>query len=346
MSDKIGHIEKASVAQVGLDNSDKKEETSGGVFSSIIDGKNKAIKGFVNNKGMFVGIILVFIVILAFTTNINFTATTEIIRLSLVVFIFMFCSYSMYVNCADSGTRAGKNTSLYTKTKAEYDAIKKRIVAGNNQIYLGDFCRWYIENELQHARKDVLESVGIDYQEYQKRWVGADKKTIKSNNELSKREKDAIISANEIKPVKLTQEMLLKRERGNKRRAPLGVSPKAKRRTKYSIKLITTVSTSIFTCMLALDVISNPSWATFAELCIKLLFVVLSGFTGYKMGYENITIDTVDYILDQTDLLVQFEEYLETFLKTNAVEGSCNEEAMGEVCKPFENINQPAERQD
>ena len=38
--------------------------------------------------------------------------------------------------------------------------------------------------------------------------------------------------------------------------------------------------------------------------------VILSGFTGYKMGYENITVNTVDYILDQTDLLNQFEQYL------------------------------------
>ena len=333
MSEKIGHIEKANATQSQgqgqfVAESKNDNEKTNGVFASIIDGKNKAVKGFVNNKGAFVGIILIFIVILAFTTNINFTATTELIRLSLVVFIFMFCSYSMYVNCADSGTRAGKNTSLYTSTKAEYDAIKKRIVDGNNQIYLGDFCRWYIDNELKHARTDILQSVGIDYEEYQKQWVSADKQTIKKNENLSEREKDAIISANEIKPVKLTQEMLLKRERGNKRRAPLGVSPKAKRRTKYSIKLVTTVSTSIFTCMLALDVISNPSWATFAELCIKLLFVVLSGFTGYKMGYENVTIDTVDYILDQTDLLVQFEEYLEKMFESISVEGESNEEVM------------------
>ncbi len=306
MSDKIGHIEKAAPVPENT----PKESGLGGALDSMRESKNKAIKGFINNKGLFVGIILVFILILVFTTNVNFQSTAEIVKLSLVIFVFMFCSYSMYVNCADSGTRAGKSTTLYTTAQNKYDAIKKRIISGKNQMRLSEFCRWYIDDELKNARKDILDGVGIDYDEYLKIWVCADKTTIKTDGELSERVKAAIIKANTIKPVKLTPEMILKRERGNKRRAPLGTSPVMRKRTKYGVKLITTISTSLFTCMLALEVISSPSWATFAELCIKLLMVILSGFTGYKMGYENITVDTVDYILDQTDLLNQFEQYL------------------------------------
>lgn len=306
MSDKIGHIEKAAPAPENTPNNGG----LGGALDSMRESKNKAIKGFINNKGLFVGIILVFIVILVFTTNVNFQSTAEIIKLSLVIFVFMFCSYSMYVNCADSGTRAGKNTSLYITTQSKYNTIKKRIIDGNNQMRLSEFCRYYIDDELKNARKDILDGVGIDYDEYLKMWVGADKITIESDGDLSKGKKTAIIKANAIKPVKLTPEMIMKCGRGNKRRAPLGVRPETRKRVNYGVKLITTISTSLFTCMLALEVISNPSWATFAELCIKLLMVVLSGFTGYKMGYENITVSTVDYILDQTDLLNQFEQYL------------------------------------
>ena len=140
--------------------------------------------------------------------------------------------------------------------------------------------------------------------------MGADEATVESDSKLSQEKKAAIIKANAIKPIKLTPEMIMKRGRGNKRRAPLGVRPETAKTINYVVKLATTVGTSIFTGMIALEAISNPSWATFAELCIKLLMVILSGFTGYKMGYENITINTVDYILDQTDLLNQFEQYL------------------------------------
>lgn len=324
MSDKIGHIEKAAPAP------DNTPENGGlgGALDKSREIKGRAVKGFINNKGLFVGIILVFIVILVFTTNVNFQSTAEIIKLSLVIFVFMFCSYSMYVNCADSGTRAGKNTSLYITTQGKYDVIKKRIIDGNNQMRLSEFCRWYIDDELKNARKDILDGVGIDYDEYLKIWVGADKISIESDGRLSQGKKAAIIKANAIKPVKLTPEMIMKCGRGNKRRAPLGVRPETLKKVNYGVKLITTISTSLFTCMLALEVISNPSWATFAELCIKLLMVILSGFTGYKMGYENITVNTVDYILDQTDLLNQFEQYLDKFPTPVEVEETANETAV------------------
>ena len=91
MSDKIGHIEKAAPAPENT----PKESGLGGALDSMRESKNKAIKGFINNKGLFVGIILVFIVILVFTTNVNFQSTAEIIELSLVILVFMSCSYSM-----------------------------------------------------------------------------------------------------------------------------------------------------------------------------------------------------------------------------------------------------------
>jgi hypothetical protein len=37
----------------------------------------------------------------------------------------------------------------------------------------------------------------------------------------------------------------------------------------------------------------------------------MSGFTGYKFGFENIVFDTVDYINDQTDLMRQFLNFSE-----------------------------------
>lgn len=49
------------------------------------------------------------------------------------------------------------------------------------------------------------------------------------------------------------------------------------------------------------------SWATFAACC-----VILNGFMGYQMGYENITVDTVNYMQDQKDLMQQLIEYAST----------------------------------
>ena len=316
MSDKIEHIEKAAPAPENTPNNGG----LGGALDSMRESKNKAIKSFINNKGFFVGIILVFIVIVVFTTNVNLTSSIKLVKLGLTIFILIFCAYSMYINCADSGMRAGKLSALYIKQKRKYDELKERIVENKQQIYLADFCSSYKDEELRNSRKDILDEVGLDYNDYTKKYVGLDNDTIKAKTELSLAQINAIIRANSIKPVKLAPEMIMKCGRGNKRRNPLGVRPETKRGWNYGIKLVTTILVSIFTGMIALDLIKNPTWATFAELCLKLLTVVLSGFTGYKMGYENITIDTVNYITDQIDLLTQFEQYIESTISTDAKE--------------------------
>lgn len=55
----------------------------------------------------------------------------------------------------------------------------------------------------------------------------------------------------------------------------------------------------------------EPSWAIFASCMLKLLAIVMNGFTGYKFGYENIIFDTVNYIDDQTDLMNQAMQYFD-----------------------------------
>lgn len=49
----------------------------------------------------------------------------------------------------------------------------------------------------------------------------------------------------------------------------------------------------------------------FAACLLKLFPVVLNGFMGYKSGYENIVVDTVNYMNDQADLMRQLIHYVE-----------------------------------
>ena len=50
---------------------------------------------------------------------------------------------------------------------------------------------------------------------------------------------------------------------------------------------------------------------TFAECILKLFPIVLNGFTGYQSGYNNIVVDTVNYMNDQADLMRQLIHYVE-----------------------------------
>ncbi len=274
--------------------------------------KKRLTRSILNNTGIFVGFFLIFVVIVVFTTEIKITSVEFWAQLGLTFFILLFCSYSMYVNCSDSGLKAGRVSDTYQDCKNEYEGLKAQIIERKYQSRLTEFCRYYIDRELKETRTNILSEVGISYEKYIEKYVGKDKKLLQADENLSKAQIKAIIKANQTKPVNLTPEMIFKRGRGNGHRSPLGIKPETKRSVHYVAKFIRTTITSLLTGVIVLDVIKYPTWATFAACCLKLLPVILNGFMGYRMGYENITVDTVNYMQDQKDLMQQLIEYAST----------------------------------
>ena len=83
-----------------------------------------------------------------------------------------------------------------------------------------------------------------------------------------------------------------------------------KKKWNFGIKFITTLITSVLTSLIVCEVIITPNWATFAACLLKLFAVSMQGVFGYKMGFENIVVDTVEYMRDQIDLMQNFLEYV------------------------------------
>ena len=273
--------------------------------------KKKVAKSLLNNAGIFVGVFLIFAVIVIVTTDIRITSFEEIAALGLDFFLLLFCSYSMYVNASDSGMRHGLQSDLYLDSLDRFSSKKKSIIDAQRQTRLHEFCRYYIDDELKNARMSVLAVVGFGYKEYRKKWLGLDEETIEKDPKLSKVQKAALIKANAIKPVKLTPEMIMKRGRGSSRRAPLGTKPETKKSINFGVKFGSTLLISLVMSIIVLDMVVEPTWVIFASCMLKLLAVVMNGFTGYKFGYENIVFDTVNYMDDQTDLMNQAMQYFD-----------------------------------
>jgi hypothetical protein len=272
--------------------------------------KKRIAKGVLNYAGIAVGVFLMFAVVVIVTTDIHLITPEEIAALGLDFFLLMFCSYSMYVNCADSGMRAGLLTNTYLEAIKKFEELKNTIIARKWQGRLLDFCLHYVKQELKGARLYILASVGIGYEEYESKYITLGKDAVKKTS-LTKRQKEAINKANEIEPIHLTPEMILKRGRGSSRRSPLGVKPETKKVINFSGKFVTTFIVSFLLSIIVLDIIQEPTWVIVASCAMKLLAVVMNGFMGYKFGFENIVIDTANYISDQSDLMTDAMQWLE-----------------------------------
>lgn len=290
---------------------DEKPQNIGEVIERTTAQKKRIMRGVLNNTGIFIGVFIVFVVIVVYTTEIKFTSIFDWASLGLSFFILMFCTFSMYVNCSDSGMKAGKSSTTYINAQNAYDELKKEVINRKVQGRLPEFCLHFIDEELRNSRNTILTEVGIDFDLYQKDFIGKDKAALEKFDTLSEAQIKAIVEANAIKPIKLTAEMILQRGRGSAKRNTLNMRPSKKRRINYSIKFVKTFLVSALIAVVGFDMVISPSWAMFAACLLKLFPVVLNGFMGYKAGYENIVVDTVNYIEDQADLMQQFIHYVE-----------------------------------
>ena len=280
--------------------------------------KQKIKRGVIDNVYTLCAIMLIVLPCIVFLTDISLSDIRAITEISLSLFILWFCSFGMYVNCSEAGIKAGSKENIYTTAIAEFKKLKDGVKNNDNIMRAAEFCEWYKRNELEQTRKGILVEAGIRYIDYLKHYIGKSKKDLESC-ELTKTQIKAIVNANNLKMVELTPERMFKRGRGSgSRRNPLSTTPERKRGIHKTFRVISTFLTSGLTCFIVFDVIANPTFATVAVVCFKLLTIGMSAVRGYSMGYTNIVEDTTNYVNDQSDLIVQLNKYIEKYPQPQA----------------------------
>ena len=273
--------------------------------------KKAATKTLLNNAGILVGVFIVFAVITIVTTDIKIADPTHIGRLGIDFFLLLFCTYSMYINCADSGMRLGFRNEDYLAAVELFEDRKNVIKENRLQKRMYEFCRYYINRELENAKTNILMVVGFDYETYIERWIGKSADYIKSISDLTVTQKNAIIRANAVKPISLTPEMIFMRGRKLESRSPLGITPQQKKVFNFGFKFVSNLVIALFWTAIVIEFAIEPTWELFVAIVLRTLLIILNGFSGYKFGYENIVFDTTNYMNDQTDLMEQALQYFE-----------------------------------
>lgn len=281
------------------------------------DTKKRIAKGFINYGGIFVSVCLMFAVIMIVTTDVKVGSIKDLADLGVDFFLLLFCAYASYISCADSGMRAGLGTDVYTETLANFKECKDKIVKNNMQVRLAEFCRDYIQDDLKNVRMSHLVVVGLSYEQYLK-YTAMDNKEIDALPGLTKLQKKAIKKANNIKPITLRPEAILRHGKGGYHRSPLEMSPETRKSINYVVKFVQSSLIALGMSLIALDMVADPSWIVFATVCLKLCSVIYNCFSGYRTGYSNIVVDSVNYMNAQIDLMQQAIQYIETTSSTES----------------------------
>lgn len=273
--------------------------------------KKRLAQTLLNNAGILIGVFIVFAAIMLVTTEVKFVRPENIGKFAIDFFFLLFCSYSMYVNCSDSGMRFGLKNKDYLKQVEKFESKKRTIIESKNQKKLVEFCHYYINKELENTKKNILAVVGLDYETYVSKWLILNDKQINAITTLTESQKKAIIKANAVIPITLTPEMIMKRGRRESKRAPLGMNPGQRKMLNFTLKFLSNIVVTLFWTHIFVDFVIEPTWELWVAIVLRSLLFILNGYSGYKFGYENIVFDTTNYLSDQTDLMEQAIQYFE-----------------------------------
>lgn len=280
-----------------------------GEFEKIPE-RRKASQFILGNARTLIIAFILFTVVVVMTTDIRLVTISSITDLGLEFFLLLFGSYGMYITCADGGISKGYATDIYKASVTRFDELKARIEE-SMLSRMNEFCAQYVDEELKKTRMQYLSLVCIPYEVYIEKYVNLGKKDIKALPGLSDSQKKAINRANSVKRIRLTPERVMTLGRTVHTRSVLAVTPGTMKNITFSAKIVKMSFISICMSMIALDIILEPSWTVFAEVCLKLAAVVINGFDGHMEGFKNITVHTVNYVNHQSSLMQQAIQYIE-----------------------------------
>lgn len=264
-----------------------------------------------NARTLMIAFIL-FSVIVIMTTDIKLVSITSIKDIGLEFFLLLFASYAMYVCCADGGTSAGLATDVYKGAVNRFTDLKNQLLENARYSRLNEFCAFYIAEELKKTRTQYLLVASIDYDEYLEKYSKLSRSELEQHSELTKLQRKAIARANRVRQIRFTPDMMTAMQgKSIFTRFALYVTPKAHRTFAFSTKFVKMSFVAVGMSLIALQIILEPSWTVFAEVCMKLVTVVVNGFDGRTMGYNNIVVDTVNYTNTQSDLMKQAIQYID-----------------------------------
>ena len=282
-------------------------------LEKISTDKKRLSQYILGNARTLLIVFILFTVVVVMTTDITFITISSIKDFGLEFFLLLFASYAMYVCCADGGTSAGYATDVYKTSVERFGDLKKQVLENSRYSRMNEFCAYYIAEELKKSRMQYLIVAGIKYEDYLDNYVKLSRAEIKKQTELTELQKKAINRANKVRQIRFTPDMLTTMHgKSLFTRFALSVTPKAHRNIAFSTKFVTMSFLAVCMSLIALQVIIEPSWIVFAEVCMKLVTVVINGFDGRTTGYNNITVDTVNYTNAQSDLMYQAIQYIDS----------------------------------
>jgi len=249
---------------------------------------SKSFSVFLDGVTLFVVGVLVIIVAMLYFTQIGINTGATIAEVGFEFAILYGATVAIYMLLRSFARRKGRATEGYAAAFKTIESNTDKIISTGAAAHISEYCREWEESELDNTRERILADVGIPLADFKRNYVRLTKKEIRAAfPKLSKIERKTIERAKKIKRLKYNENYLSVYDKRGHRRSPSQfVSTKTLERLKVVQVLITTAISLIFGVTIALDVITNFTFATVVMCLIKIAVILASGVMGMIGGYN------------------------------------------------------------
>lgn len=187
--------------------------------------------------------------------------------------VMLIATYLIYFSMVDAGERLGEGSEVFLESEKRYKAATER-VRPERMGKLREFLEAYTEEELEYRRRSTMLSFGVSSEEYE---------LFVRTGECAKKKRRALVRITKMKPVTLSPEMLLERDKARSRTELQ--DPTRVKLLRLSARLIPTTLCTLFTASIMLTAKEGITREMLIEGIFKLCALPIVGFKGYSAGY-------------------------------------------------------------
>ena len=246
-------------------------------FDSSLLGSGGLIKrGYrllAENVGKTIALITGLIAVLVSFTEIGFyDLQSEQLTANLI--LITLSSYIIYFSMEDAGERLGRESDSYKAALTEYEEVSRRLRASDTPG-LREYCREYINAELEYRRGRAIAESGLSEEEYRD-YLSGKKMPLKARFSLYRIKK--------MRPLSLGVGTLL----SSSGRATEEIrDPDAFKPIKLLLSLIPSTICTLFTVSVMLTARDGLTAQMVIETILKLSCLPIMALRGYSRGYNH-----------------------------------------------------------
>ncbi len=275
--------------------------------------KSKTFASLIDGILLSFAAIMIIVIFMTYLTEVSFNGNIDWKNVGFSGALMYVCTVSFYFLLRSFSSRKGRLTQNHLKAQERIEKNNAEIVEKGYASRTREYCRAWEDAEIDSARSHVLADAGITLERFKEEYCKYTAKELAAAFPgLTEYQRETIARAKKIKRLRYDESYLTVYDKHGRRKAPSGgFTTRTMRHIQTVQTLITTALSSVFSVYMALDIITNPSFATVVMCLVKIVIILGCGAWGMIGGWNMSSVREVEELNAKADEQERFQKWCE-----------------------------------